>query len=103
MKVSCTAFLYLRQKKAANNLFIKLTSAFQLDRDRAIELKKADYKRMMAALNQTLAFDSIFSSLWYSTLPCLDVRDLTAVKSGERSVIKYCNWKGQVIKMLLRF
>ena len=89
---------------SANSTFQKqktfdfmLNPAFQLDRDRATDMKKADYKRMMTALNQTLAFESIFSTLWYSKLPCLDIKDLSAVKSGERSVIKFCQWRGQVL------
>ena len=80
-----------------------LNPAFQLDRDRATDIKKADYKRMMTALNQTLAFESIFSTLWYSKLPCLDIKGLTAVKSGERSAIKLCQWTGQVLIDIYNF
>ena len=52
---------------------------------------------MFKKLNQTTAYNSIFSNLWYSTLPCFDTKGMTANKDGERSVLKYCEWKGMQI------
>ena len=43
---------------------------------------------------QTAAYNALFSNLWYSTLPCFDVQNITADRDLERSVLKYCEWKG---------
>jgi hypothetical protein len=87
--VICRKASILTPNCSANSSFQKqstfdfmLNPAFQLDRDRAIDIQKLDYKRMMSALNQTLAFESIFSTLWYSKLPCLDIKGLSADRSG---------------------
>ena len=49
---------------------------------------------MFKRLNQTEAFQALFSTLWYASLPCYDIKNVTAQKNGERAVIKYCEWKG---------
>ena len=60
----------------------------------AIALKEKYIRKQYKKLNQTKAFEAIFSNLWYSTLPCFDVRGITAEKDGEKSILKYCEWKG---------
>ena len=39
----------------------------------------------------------MFSSLWYSTLPCFDVQNLTSQHEGDKSLLRYCEWKGEPI------
>ena len=48
----------------------------------------------MFRLNQTEAFKTIFSILWYEKLPCFDVSGITADKENEKSILKSCKWKG---------
>jgi hypothetical protein len=43
------------------------------------------------------SFRAIFSNLWYSTLPCFDVKGVTSDKSGDIGVLKSCQWKGKPI------
>ena len=35
-----------------------------------------------------LAYKGIFSTLWYSTLPCFDLKGLTAQDDGHKSLLK---------------
>ena len=55
------------------------------------------YKDMFKRLNQTAAFKSMFSMLWYSTIPCFDVKDITSQTDGEKGMLRYCQWKGKAI------
>ena len=48
-------------------------------------------------LNKTKGLPTLFSALWYSTLPCFDVKDLTSQDEGEKSILRYCQWKGEEI------
>ena len=55
------------------------------------------YRDMFKRLNQTAAFKSMFSMLWYSTIPCFDVKDVTSQTDGEKGMLRYCQWKGKQI------
>ena len=74
-----------------------LDPSLQAEKNRAVSLKRDYFKELFKSLNQTAAFKALFSNLWYSTLPCFDVRGITAEKEGDRSVLKYCEWKGEPI------
>ncbi len=41
------------------------------------------------------AFNSFFTFFWYTTLPCFDVKGLTAEENGQKALLKYCMWKGK--------
>ena len=69
---------------------------------KALYKKNADYfitkyKSNFVKLNKTSSFPVMFSSLWYSTLPCFDVQNLTSQHEGEKSLLRYCEWKGEPI------
>ena len=48
--------------------------SLQLDKKKAMEQKTTYFKDMYERLNQTSAFEALFTNLWYSTMPCFDVR-----------------------------
>ena len=54
-------------------------------------------------LNMSASYPNIFSALWYTGLPCFDLKDLTSKKEGERSILRYCEWKGLRIPCSLIF
>jgi len=62
--------------------------------------KKLLYNDMMNRLHHDKAYDSLMSTLWYATLPCFDVKNVTADQSfgdyneDPSAVLKYCEWKG---------
>ena len=45
----------------------------------AIEQKKAQIRDMSSRLNQTLAFEAVFSTLWYAPTSCYEVPGITGV------------------------
>ena len=52
-----------------------------------------EYNDLFNSFDKKSAFQSIFSMLWYSTLPCFDVKDVTSAGGIDRAVLKYCEWK----------
>jgi amiloride-sensitive sodium channel len=58
---------------------------------------KAYYLELYKILDRTGSFPSYFASLWYSTLPCYDLKGITAIKDGDGSLLKKCLWKGVAI------
>jgi len=50
---------------------------------------------MFNRLDTSVAFPSLFSTLWYATLPCFDVEGVTAEKEGQRAILRFCSWKGE--------
>ena len=80
-----------------NTFDLLLDPKKQADKKKAISQKKTDFKGMMSRLDQTKSFKALFSTLWYATLPCYDIKNVTAKSSGERAVLKYCEWKGKPI------
>ena len=40
------------------------------------------------------SYEELFSSLWQTGMPCFDLYGMTAKTDTERSILKYCEWKG---------
>lgn len=49
------------------------------------------------------AYESLFEILWYSQLPCYDVKNVTSDAKDQMSIIKRCHWKGQEISCPIIF
>ena len=41
----------------------------------------------------TVVYESLLEILWYSQLPCFDVKNITSTAQDELSMIKKCSWK----------
>ena len=48
-------------------------------------------------LDRQGSFQSYFKALWYSALPCYDLKGTTASRDGDASLLKKCLWKGVAI------
>jgi hypothetical protein len=84
-----------KEKFTKQNTFdLLLDPLKQAEKKKAISQKKTNFKDLMARLDQGKAFKALFSTLWYSTLPCFDTKDVSAENNGDRAVAKYCEWKG---------
>jgi len=62
--------------------------------DLAVAYKHAEMKDIIRRLNHSAVFQSIFQILWYSSLPCFDIRNKTAFSNGASALLQYCEWKG---------
>ena len=74
-----------------------------LDPNREDERKKMiqeafeKYKENFGRLDYDRVYDKMFELLWYSQLPCNDVKDFTSESKDELSFIKRCFWKEKPI------
>ena len=53
------------------------------------------FQSMFKNIDHSLALRAQMSLMWYSSLPCFDVKGLTSDKNGEKSILKVCKWKGR--------
>ena len=91
---SCTTTSTFQKRDTLNFL---LDPSLQAEKNKALKAKGDYFKDMFARLNQTAAYKALFANLWYSTLPCFDIRGTTADRDGDSSMLKYCEWKGTQI------
>ena len=67
------------------------------ERDKIVKAKKDDWNKKFGSLNFTQAHEKLFELLWYSRLPCVDVRDVTSKEKDEMSIIKRCYWRSELV------
>ena len=65
------------------------------EREEKVRKARSDFQDNFGGMNYTVAYDSLFEILWYSQLPCFDVRNVTSNALDELSIIKKCSWKGK--------
>ena len=65
-------------------------------KEKVIEARKK-YDEEFGSLDMTKAYANLFEILWYSQLPCYDVKNITSEARDEMSLIKRCYWKGRKI------
>ena len=58
---------------------------------------KESYLQAEEKYNLTFNIESVFSTMWYSKLPCYDLKDITSTEDGERAILKSCSWKGKEV------
>ena len=52
------------------------------------------YREEFGSIDMTTSYPNFFEIMWYSQMPCYDVRGLTSKVKDEMSLIKRCLWKG---------
>ena len=67
------------------------------ERNETVQNAKENWNRKFANLNFSQAYEKLFELLWYSRLPCFDVKDVTSKERDEMSVIKRCYWRSQLV------
>ena len=55
----------------------------------AVKIPINQFKRIFAKLNKTVSISELFSALWYSTLPCFDLRGVTSETEGQKALLRY--------------
>jgi hypothetical protein len=75
---------------------ILLNPELKLKYQQAIAYKKAEIMDMILRINIGTAYQAIFQSLWYSFIPCIDVRNIT-FGLNDMSLLRYCEWRGMPI------
>ncbi len=85
VKPDCTKPSIFKNK---SSFTVLLDPNLKLEFKKAIAYKKAEIVEMIQRLNMAGAYQSMFSTLWYSTYPCSNI-----LKFGT-SFLRYCEWKG---------
>ena len=55
---------------------------------------KAKYKANFMKMNLEKSYAALFEILWYTQLPCFDVRNVTSEYKDQYGMLKGCFWKG---------
>jgi hypothetical protein len=90
MKPNCSAMSTFTKKAPFS---ILLNQDLKSDFQKSVAYKKAKTMDMINRVNISEAYRSIFQSLWYSFIPCFDVRNISR-QVYEMSLLRYCEWKG---------
>ena len=67
------------------------------DREKKIGLAQEKYNKDFGELDLAKSYVKLLELLWYSRLPCFDVKGLTSEQKDEMSVIKRCYWRGEMV------
>ena len=67
------------------------------EQKKAVSAKRKYFKSMFQRINQSQAYKGFFSSMWYSNMPCFDIKGVTAERDGRRSLLRHCSWKEKTI------
>jgi hypothetical protein len=104
--IICRKIFFVRPDcQKTENITLKKYSSFEImfnpalrkHYEMAIAYKKAELSDLVNTLNRSAAYRSIFQTLWYSSLPCFDIRNKTAFTNGASALLQYCEWKGKPI------
>ncbi len=76
-----------------NPFSIMLNPDLKLHYHRAIAYQKAEVMSMFKRLDLKKSYESIFQTLWYSSLPCFSVINITRTIQ-EMALVKNCEWRG---------
>ena len=67
------------------------------ERKRNINMSMERYRKEFGSIDMTTSYQSYFDLMWYSQMPCFDVRGLTSDAIDEMSMVKRCLWKGRPV------
>ena len=83
--------------KGIKTLNLMFDPSKEEDRTTKVELTKEKYHEDFDPINLSKSYKKLFELLWYTRLPCFDVKDVTSKEKDEMSVIKRCYWRGRMV------
>ena len=57
----------------------------------------SEYKALFKLMHKNKSALAILSILWYSRLPCFDVKGVTSEYEGQKGLLRYCEWRGEPV------
>ena len=79
------------------NLDVSLDPTKTQERQKRINESVRRYDKEFGSLDMEKSYTALFELLWYSQMPCFDVKDLTSKAKDELSFLKKCYWKNTPI------
>ena len=88
--------LHINSNSKTNNTFFEflLDPTIKKIHNSGAKVPIEKFKNIFARLNKTASVSGFFSLLWYSTLPCFDLRGITSNNGGQKALLRLCMWKG---------
>ena len=83
--------------KGIQTLNLMFDPSKENDRTTKVKLEKEKYHEDFDQINLSKSYKKLFELLWYTRLPCFDVKDVTSKTRDEMSVIKRCYWRGKMV------
>ena len=67
------------------------------ERKEKVGAAKNKFNDDFGQLDISKSYEKLFELLWYTRLPCFDVKGVTSKKKDEMWVIKRCYWRGKMV------
>ncbi len=100
MQIVCRKILFVRPNCSIvsrftnhNMLAIVLDPTLKHQYQQAIAYKKIVLIDKIQRINLQEVYKSFYELLWYSSIPCFQIRNLTA-GDNDYAILRYCEWKG---------
>ena len=89
----------MRNMKPANIQRLDLVLDPTRAEERETQIKKSfdSYEKRLGELDLDKSYIPLFELLWYSELPCNDIKGVTSEVNDELSFIKRCYWKEEEV------
>ena len=79
--------------KNIQKMNLLLNPAKKTERKENEEKAEKKYDDTFGKMDLQASYRSLFMIMWYSQLPCFDVKNITSTAAGETSIVKKCFWK----------
>ena len=83
--------------KSVEKLNLLLDPEKEQERQSKLNESKEDFQNRFGNLDLATTYSNLFEILWYSQLPCFDIKNVTSDAPDQMSMIKQCYWKGKEI------
>ena len=67
------------------------------ERQQQVEDSITAYDEKFGSLDMDKSYEAMFELLWYSQMPCIDIKGITSEQRDELSFVKRCYWKNRPI------
>ena len=67
------------------------------EREKQIKMSVDRYQEKFGSLDMEKSYQPLFELLWYSQMPCVDVKGITSKERDEISFLKRCYWKNKPV------
>ena len=82
---------------------LAINPAKKSERQSKIEKEIIKYKSIFGNIDMEQAYEHFFELLWYSKLPCFDIKNRTSTAIHQMSLLKKCFWKDSEISCAALF
>ena len=78
------------------SLNVMLDPAKKSERERKNDEAKEKYNNDFGEMDMFKSYEKLLELLWYTRLPCFDVKGVTSEVEDEMSFVKRCYWRGKM-------